>query len=83
MEARGESEDKPHSQESTICRDYDRRTMAKAEFIPSDKAAGLSEITRFDVVDAVVRPDEVSELNHHHCKSMLTSLNSDASWRRW
>ncbi|KAF3027810.1 hypothetical protein E8E15_009604 [Penicillium rubens] len=41
-------------------------TVAKEELDSSHKTAGLSEITRFDIVDAVVRPDEVFELNHHH-----------------
>ena len=40
--------------------------MPKEEFDSSNKTAGFSEITRFDIVDAVVRPDEVFELNHHH-----------------
>ncbi|KAJ5253059.1 hypothetical protein N7489_003469 [Penicillium chrysogenum] len=42
--------------------------MPKAEFDSSNKTAGFSETTRFDIVDAVVRPHEVFELNHHHCE---------------
>ncbi|KAJ5831620.1 uncharacterized protein N7525_009873 [Penicillium rubens] len=45
-----------------------RLELCNGEFDSSNKTAGFSEITRFDIVDAVVRPHEVFELNHHHCE---------------
>ena len=50
--------------------------MAKEELDSSNKTAGLSEITRFDIVDAVVRVESPS------LESTPTVLNPHRSWRR-